>query len=223
MTLRSRESRRIAARQRDRSQNRWVLPAAGLVIAAVAVIAVLVGMNASGSGTTPSASPVAVGPPTITGAALPRFTQTIGDPAKGMIAPVVTGQDYRGQPVAIQPTGRPQLVIFAAHWCPHCQVEVPRVQAWVDAGKAPSDVDIRLVSTAVDPAAPNYPPEAWLEQVGWSSPVIVDTTSTAGDAYGVSAYPFFTLLDGQGKVLARMSGEIPVSELESLLAAVPRS
>jgi len=222
MTMRSRESRRAAARQRERSQNRWVLPAAGLVIAGVAVIAIVVGLNASGGGSSPSPA-ATVGPPAITGASLPVFAQTIGDGAKGMPAPVVRGQDYRGQPVSIEPTGRPQLVVFAAHWCPHCQREIPLIQAWVDSGKAPANVDIRLVSTAADPSAPNYPPEAWLEQVGWSSPVIVDLTDTVQAAYGVSGYPFFTLLDGKGTVVARMSGEIPVTDLESLLAAVPRS
>ena len=225
MTQKSRASRRDAARQRERQQTstKWLLPVAGLVIAGVAVIAIIASQAGSGagSGTAPTIAPST--PPTITGDALPRFQQTIGDTAQGLPAPVVQGHDYAGKPVSIAPNGKPMLVFFAAHWCPHCDREVPLIKDWIDAGKAPSDVDIVLVSTAADPTAPNYPPDEWLRTVGWSAPVITDPTNTVEAAYGVSGYPFYVFLDGTGKVVARMSGEIPINDLESLLAAIPRS
>ncbi len=228
MSSRSRDSRRDAARKRERQAGpgRWVLPAGGLVVVLVAVVAIILSQG-GGSGGGASGSPASsAGPataPTITGAALPAFSQTIGDTAKGLAAPVVQGHDYQGAPVGIAPNGKPTLVIFAAHWCPHCQREVPLIQAWIDAGKAPKDVDLVSVSTAIDPTAPNYPPEAWFEREGWTVPVIVDPTNTVAEAYGLTSYPFFVLLDGKGAVVTRLAGEIAVSDLESLLAAVPRS
>jgi thiol-disulfide isomerase/thioredoxin len=225
MTQKSRASRRDAARQRERQQTstKWLLPVAGLVIAGVAVVAIVLSQAGSGAGA--SASPTFVAPtaPTITGTALPRFEQTIGDAAKGQPAPVVQGHDYQGNAVSITPTGKPTVVLFAAHWCPHCEREVPLVKAWIDAGKAPADVDFVLVSTAADPSAPNYPPEEWLQAVAWPAPVVADPTNTVQEAYGVSGYPFFVILDGDGNVVARLSGEIPINDLDSLLAAVPRS
>ena len=42
-------------------------------------------------------------------------------------------------------------------------------------------------------------------------------------AYGLTSYPFLTILDGAGNVYARLVGEVPVSDLEQILATVPRS
>lgn len=221
----SRSSRREAARQADRrrSASRWLLPAAGLLIAAVAVIAIVANWSGSTAGASAGPSTVPATPPTITGASLPSFKQTTGDAADGLAAPVVQGRDYQGIPVGIAPSGKPTVVIFVAHWCPHCQNEVPVIQAWINAGHAPKDVDLVSVSTAIDPTAPNYPPEAWLEREGWSVPVIVDPTNTAAQAYGLTAYPFFVLLDGKGHVFTRLSGEIATKDLNTVIAAIPRS
>lgn len=228
MTAKSRAARRAAARQtpppKQPSAAKWLLPGAGLVIAAVAVIAIV--LSQGGAGPVASASPSAVAPstpPVITGTPLPRFTATVGDPAKGLAAPTVQGHDYQGKPVEIAPSGRPTLVIFAAHWCPHCQRELPLVQAWIDAGNAPDDIDLVSVSTGVEPTAPNYPPEAWFERIGWTVPVITDPTDSVAAAYGLAGYPYFVLLDGSGNVVTRMSGEVPIADLQAMLAAAPRS
>jgi len=221
MNSKSRSSRRESARRKEQqgSASRWLLPVAGLAILAVALIAVVLSQGAAGDA--PSSVPATA--PTITGDSLPTFTDTIGDVAKGLVAPVVQGRDYQGDPVEIAPNGRPTLVIFAAHWCSYCQQEIPIIQDWIDAGRAPADVDLVSVSTAIDPKAPNYPPEAWLAREGWTVPIVVDPTSTVGKAYGLSSYPFFVVLDGSGKVFTRFAGKIPASDLEKILASVPRS
>ena len=174
------------------------------------------------AGASSSAAPSA-GPPVITGTPLPAFTGPTDDPAIGMAAPVVQGHDHQGAPVAIEPNGRVQMVIFAAHWCPHCQREIPIIQDWVDGGGLPDDVDIVTVSTGIEPTAPNYPPEAWFEREGWTAPVIVDETGSVAQAYGLASYPYFVILDGTGNVFARLVGEIPTDDLEQILATVPRT
>ncbi|MDH3607456.1 MAG: hypothetical protein OER12_10740, partial [Acidimicrobiia bacterium] len=60
---------------------------------------------------------------TIVGAALPRFGST-PDPAVGLAAPTIAGTSFDGSAVSIEPSGKHQVVIFLAHWCPHCQSEV---------------------------------------------------------------------------------------------------
>ncbi len=235
MTKSSRDSRREAARRAEprSSASRWLLPVAGLAIAAVAVIAIVLsqgsaakapaasaGANASSSH---AASVATAGPPTITGTALPTFADAKPDPAKGLAAPVVNGHDDSGQPVSIAPTGRTMMVIFAAHWCPHCQREIPLIQAWVNGGGLPNGVDIVTVSTGIDPTRPNYPPEDWFAREGWTAPVIADPANSVATAYGLASYPYFVILDGSGNVFARLSGEIPTANLEQLLKAVPAS
>lgn len=220
----SRASRREAARRRDQgsSASRWLIPVLAVVIVGAAVAAVIL----SQSGGTTAASPepsVAAAPPVISGTPLPQFSATSEDPAIGLAAPTVQGHDDQGNAVSIEPTGHPTLVIFAAHWCPHCQREIPTIQAWINAGGVPAGVDLRSVSTAIDPTQPNYPPAAWFEDVGWTVPVIVDPTNSVAQAYGLSAYPFFVLLDGEGRVVTRLTGEIAPDALAALIEAVPRS
>ena len=202
---------------------RWVLPVAGFVIAAAAVIAIVLSQSGSGPAASVAPTVAVVAPPTITGAPLPDFTATKGDPAIGQAAPVVEGHDYQGNAVGIAPNGTPTLVIFAAHWCPHCQREIPLIQEWLTAKGAPTGVDLVSVSTGVDPSLPNYPPEAWFERVGWTVPVIVDPTNSVAAAYGLTSYPFFVLLDGEGKVISRASGELSIADLEALLATATGS
>ena len=39
----------------------------------------------------------------------------------------------------------------------------------------------------------------------------------AADAFGLSGYPYFVLVDAQGKVFKRLSGEIPMDELTAII------
>ena len=56
------------------------------------------------------------------------------DEAAGLEVPVASGTDYNGEPSSIGDSGEPQIVAFLAHWCPHCQREVPRLVTAMDGG-----------------------------------------------------------------------------------------
>ena len=115
--------------------------------------------------------------------------------------------------------GPAHVVVFLAHWCPHCQAEVPRIVVLARSGQIP--VPLIGVVTGTDSSAPNYPPSAWLARVGWPYPVLVDTkTYTAATAYGLPGYPFLVFIDAQGKVAGRLSGEVTPSDLTKLFAAL---
>jgi thiol-disulfide isomerase/thioredoxin len=224
MTSKARSSRREAARARERSsRNRWLLPAIGggvVLVAAVLAIAFSGSLAPDGGSTArPSGTAASVAPgtevPVISGALLPEFQNPTGDAAVGMPAPTVTGAAFDGSATAIAADGRPKIVVFLAHWCPVCQAEVPVVQDWIDAGAAPDDVDIISVATGIDPGRPNYPPDAWLAREGWTSPVIVDPTNAVSDAYGLTAYPFWTFIGADGTVRARATGKLGVSDLQA--------
>ncbi len=229
---RSRDSRREAARARERSSSssKYLLPLVGVGLILVAAIAAIVLTSGSGSGepaSTPppsaSSGPVASeGAPVITGTSLPLFQTTAGDAAIGLAAPTVQGTDFDGQPVAIEANGRPKVILFLAHWCGHCQSEVPLVQAWLDAGGAPADVDLISVATSIDPSLPNYPPEEWLDREGWTMPVIVDRGGTVATAYGLSAFPFWVFVGADGNVTGRLTGELPIADLETIMGTLPR-
>ncbi len=109
------------------------------------------------------------------------------------------------------------MVVFFTHWCPHCQAEVPALKDWIDSGGAPEGLEIYGVSTAVDETKNNYPPSNWLSQVGWQPKVLLDDPAqSAAIAYGLPGFPYFVMLDADGKVWQRGSGEIPIETIQTL-------
>lgn len=156
-------------------------------------------------------------PATVTGTFLPPLTDA-DDPAVGAPMPTLSGTGLDGEPLTIPTTGRPTMIVFLAHWCPHCQAEVPVIQQWVDDGGLPDGVDLVAVSTAVDDRRPNHPPAAWLDREGWTSPVLSDGDDSAATAAGVSAFPFFVGVDAGGDVVGRASGELTTDQLSAIAA-----
>jgi thiol-disulfide isomerase/thioredoxin len=111
------------------------------------------------------------------------------------------------------------VLLFVAHWCPHCQAEVPVVQAWLDSGRLDPSVDLISVATGIDPARPNYPPDAWLAREHWSPPVLVDGDQAVATSYGLKAFPYWVAVDAAGKVVVRATGELTPDQLDALAAA----
>src|SRR5690606_24156727 len=95
---------------------------------------------------------------------LPRFTAGTPDPAVGMTIPRVSGTTLDGDERTIEPGGTAKVIVFVAHWCGHCQAEVPRLVEHLKTTPMPDDVELVAISTNVDAKAPNYPPSAWLDR-----------------------------------------------------------
>jgi thiol-disulfide isomerase/thioredoxin len=135
-----------------------------------------------------------------------------------MTIPTVTGKSFDGTPVTIEPNGSPQMLMFVAHWCPHCQREVPIVSEWLKQGGLPASVKLTTVATGTSSSAPNYPPSAWLEKNDWPSPIMADSDAfDAATAFGLESYPYFVWVDADGKVVARASGELTTDQIESVV------
>ena len=169
--------------------------------------------------TEPPTDGLEVYPVTVTGDPLAPYDETIADPTVGTAAPVVDGQDYDGNPQSIGgPADGPTLLVFLAHWCPHCNDEIPELIALQEAGELPEDLNVVGVSTAVRDDADNYPPSVWLEERGWPWPVLADSIdSEAIIAYGGTAFPFTTLLDADGNVIARKTGAASADDIKAWL------
>ena len=142
------------------------------------------------------------------------------DSEEVVVAPPLVGQDYAGNEVEFVPgEDGPLMVVFLAHWCPHCNAEIPVLQQWEASGEIPDDLTIVGVSTAAREDAPNYPPDEWLETMGWEWPVIADDDGTLAETYGVNAFPYMVFVGDDGAVTATVSGEQPISELQTLADA----
>jgi hypothetical protein len=168
-----------------------------------------------------------VGPVEVHGTALPKFDpegDIASDPARGMTAPIVIGEDFAGNPVRIDAAADgPTLAVFLAHWCPHCNNELPRVNELRDEGALPADLKVIGVSTAISPDRPNWPPSQWFEDKDWTYPVIADgvdmqrRTFVGADAFGLTSFPYMVLIGSDGNVLARWAGEHETDELLQLI------
>jgi cytochrome c biogenesis protein CcmG, thiol:disulfide interchange protein DsbE len=133
----------------------------------------------------------------------------VTDPGLNKKPPELSGQTFDGSTISIVPGGKQKLVIFVAHWCPHCRAEVPRIVQWMASTQKPANLDIVAVSTAVSREPVNYPPSAWFQREKFSVPVLTDDkANTAANAWGLPGYPYLVMVRADGTVAARTSGEL---------------
>jgi thiol-disulfide isomerase/thioredoxin len=167
-----------------------------------------------------------IGPVEVVGNSLPALPRegAVGDEAIGLPAPVIVGVDYDGSTVRVDAASDgPTMVVFLAHWCPHCNAEIPRINELRDDGRFPDGLNIVAVSTALNPGQPNYPPDEWLVEKEWTYPAIADGFDMedgvfiAAEAFGVSGFPFVALIDADGTVVERWSGEREPDEIIGMI------
>ena len=165
-------------------------------------------------------TPAETQPVTMVGTALPPPPDSGADTAIGLAAPTLHGFTFDGSPIDITPdSGRATMVVFLAHWCPHCNNEIPVILRWAESGGVPPNLDIIGVSTSVSADRANYPPSKWIVAKGWKYPVMADSANNdAARAYGVAGFPTFTIVGSDGKVKLRSSGELAETELDGLVA-----
>jgi len=228
--LRARPGRPPAARARAAASGRsprpaprrysgWWIVGAG---AGIVVVAVIVAVALSGAGSSSPSGGVETAKVTVDGKSLATYPPAGNtDGAVGSAVPTLVGRALgSGGPITIAPDGKPFVVAFVAHWCPHCRVEVPRLVALEKAGKL-SGVRVVAVATGTNPAFPNYPPSAWLKRVHWPFAAMADsTTSTAARAYGLTGYPLLTFVRADGNVAGRTEGELVESDVVRLFGAL---
>lgn len=153
---------------------------------------------------------------TVAGDKLAPLPESGDDPAVGKAAPTLTGYDLAGRPVTIDPgsDGKATMVVFLAHWCPHCNYEVPVLNDWKAKGLMPSNLRVVGVTTGSRQDQANWPPSKWLVAKKWTFDQFADSEKQdASAAYGVGGYPFLTFIDAKGNVTSRTSGEVPVEDI----------
>lgn len=202
-----------------RSRRLWEFPSAwliGVLVGTILVVAAVV--IAQDSGDTPqgggdTAFAEAIGVP------LPApVAGDVVDPAVGMVAPTISAQTFDGDRVQLRVDGTGRVLGFFAHWCGHCQAEVPELTAWLNSTELPADVEVVAISTSVDASADNYPPSAWFAREEWPTAVLLDSENNAlADAFGLRTFPYWVVVDQAGEVVQRIEGRIGGAELASLI------
>lgn len=215
----------------------WIVAAVLVAVALLAAIAVVTtggddtsaapspagtetsGVTAPGATTAGVGSDVVTAPLQVTGNPLPPHGDG-DDDAVGTDFPTLSGTSVLGgAPLTIGDDGKAKLILFLAHWCPHCQREVPAVLDWLAANPLPDNVELYAVSTAVAESRGNFPPADWLREAGWTIPTLADNEEmSAFNAAGLTSFPSFVVVSADGTVAQRRAGELSDDELDALVA-----
>ncbi len=153
---------------------------------------------------------------------LPPFEETSNDLAvlAGMTLPTIEGPEYgSGTTVTYHPDdGIARVWLVWAHWCPHCQAELPELATWYrDNAALYPDIELVTVSTAIDESRGN-PLLPYLEESAFPFPVIIDEDGTQASHFGATVFPFWVITDPDGTVLVRLGGELDISQVDAIFA-----
>ena len=120
--------------------------------------------------------------------------------------------------------GKVVLLNFWATWCGPCKREMPEVQALYEKyGNNEGDV---IVLGVANPKSEEYPynqdvtqpeVEQFLEDGGYTFPVVMDTTGDVLSAYGISAFPTTFMIDTEGNVFGYVTGQLTADMMESIV------
>jgi thiol-disulfide isomerase/thioredoxin len=207
--------------------NRTLVIVIGAVVAVLALagIAVLAtggdddsaGVLAPGETVAEPSGPVEQNRPVeVDGPPLPTLDRELAeDPAIGAAFPVMDGQSFDGTPITLGGAADgPTLLVYLAHWCPHCNDEIPELIELRDRDGIPAGMNVIGIATASDNTAPNYPPSEWLADKDWPWDAMADDENSTSFLFGGgSGFPYLVILDAEGNVLARDSGQKSAEEL----------
>ena len=210
------------------SRKTFLIIGAGVLLAA----AIAIGFSGGSDDTTTQPRTTVEGevapgefqPVTVEGDVLSPLGDGNGNPASdaamGKTAPTLNGYTFAGNPVSITPgaSAQPIMLVFLAHWCPHCNREVPRLIDWKELGLVPEGLRVIGVTTASRNDQANWPPSDWIEEMKWPFEVFVDSEAgDAANAYGVDGFPFIAMVNAEGKSVGRHSGELELADLDAFV------
>ena len=158
------------------------------------------------------------GETTISGDALPEYAgENDINISAGLQAPLFSGPNQNSEIISLEKNGKSKILLFLAHWCPHCQAEVPIVQEYIDTFGLPADVEVIGILTSIDRSRDNYPPHDWLVKEGWSETQIYDLDREIGTVYGLNAFPYWVTLDKDLIVVNRVTGKLTPDQITVLI------
>ena len=135
-------------------------------------------------------------------------------PEARKLAPSLVGKTLQGGTLA-ENTGRIRVVNVWASWCSPCRAEAPALQ---ELSSSLSDVQFIGILTRDNLVAA----KAFVSRFGITYPTLVDDSILARFPGNLlpNAIPSTLIIDKNGKVAARVSGEITFSGLKDLISKV---
>lgn len=113
-------------------------------------------------------------------------------------APDIELQDLAGDMVRLSSfEGRsPVLLVFWTTWCPYCTRQIPNINQLEEAF-GPDELAVLAVNSGQRRAQVLD----HVRHTGIRYRVLLDPDQTAGEAYGVTGYPYMVLIDRDGRII----------------------
>ena len=126
-------------------------------------------------------------------------------------APDFTLTDQYGEPHTLSDyQGQTVFLNFWATWCGPCKMEMPDIQAlyeeWDE--NAGDLVVLGVAGPGIGQEGSAEDIAAFLEENGYTYPVVMDDTGTLFYQYGISAYPTTFMIDPEGNVFGYVQGAV---------------
>ncbi len=167
-------------------------------IAVAGLLIIVAGIGLVWASQQPS-STTSIPQPTVqpSGQAAPNFTLTTLD------GETVNLSDFRGKVV---------LVNFWASWCPPCVAELPTIHQFYQSHQTDG-----FVVLAVNAQEDRGTVSGFINQHGYTFPVLLDPDSVAADEYGIRALPTSFIVDKNGEIRYVHRGEIDTATLKKVV------
>lgn len=187
-----------ARRARQTRLVQWISAAAAVVVAGLIALGLLVSRPPSG----------------VAGAAGTTLPDFYG--RAGQAAPDFTLKDLTNQPVALSDfRGQRVLVNFWYVACQGCQAEMNALEQFYARSQ-----NQHVVILGVDIVDDANTASLFLQQLGITYPVVLDTHQRALDLYGVTSTPSSFLIDSRGIIRGSVSGPLNLEQVQRYFSAL---
>lgn len=122
-----------------------------------------------------------------------------------------TLSEYRGKTVFLN---------FWATWCPPCRREMPDIQALYEKYSAEEEPSVIILGIAAPELGKEQDEEgiaAFLEENGYTYPVVMDHGGQVFADYGIYSYPTTMMIDKDGNVFGYATGQLNESIMQSII------
>lgn len=122
-----------------------------------------------------------------------------------------TLEDYKGKTIFLN---------FWATWCPPCRAEMPDIQKLYETYDREGEEALIVLGVAGPQMGQEKTEEeirAFLEENGYTYPVLMDTTGELFYSYGIQAFPTTFMIDRDGNVFGYISGQLTMDMMESII------
>lgn len=148
-----------------------------------------------------------------------EVTAPAGDAAPAPDFYALAVRDLAGDAFSLDPyRGQVLLLNFWATWCAPCREEIPDLMALRER-LHPRGFEVIGISMDLEVEGGDVV-QPFVDEFGITYPIVRGDQTTADAVGGMFGLPTTIIVDGDGNLVSRFSGLVPISEIEPLLVSL---